>query len=147
MLWMGLALFALVAAYIVQKRAMHFVPRALRPSALLGSATSLVRGKPAATAAPPPPPPPLPQPQPSKRTAPVGGHVGAPASAAPPRQDGLPPHFVERETKQAAAAAADAGPGAGAAGGGGVEAEQAAPLHGLDGLEAGGDALPRKQEL
>jgi hypothetical protein len=42
LLWVGLALFALVCAYIVQKRLMYFVPTALRPAALLRTATNFM---------------------------------------------------------------------------------------------------------
>lgn len=42
LLWAGLVMFCLVALYITQKRAMYFVPEALRPMSLLRKSISLI---------------------------------------------------------------------------------------------------------
>jgi len=44
LLWAGLVMFCLVALYITQKRAMYFVPVALRPMSLVRKSISLIRG-------------------------------------------------------------------------------------------------------
>eukprot|EP00890_Picochlorum_soloecismus_P000110 jgi/Picsp_1/109/NSC_00109-R1_vesicle transport protein len=45
LLWAGLVMFCLVALYITQKRAMYFVPEALRPMRLLRKSISLIHSR------------------------------------------------------------------------------------------------------
>lgn len=45
MLWLGLALFALTAAYVAQKRVLYFVPEPLKPMSILRASVSLVLDK------------------------------------------------------------------------------------------------------
>jgi len=70
LLWGGLILFALVAAYVAQKRAMYFVPESLRPMALVRTAVWVVKGGKGHGRPQPPPPPP---PPPKGRLAPANG--------------------------------------------------------------------------
>jgi hypothetical protein len=72
LLWCGLILFACTAAYVAQKRALYFVPEAMRPGALLRGTYRMVKGAGGALGG--------------------GGHVlhGTPV-AAHHREGGLPP--------------------------------------------------------
>ncbi|GAB4820636.1 hypothetical protein N2152v2_007682 [Parachlorella kessleri] len=101
MMWVGLAVFFAVVAYIVHKRASHFVPAALHPSALLKRTTALVGGGKGSRSAPGSSGPPSPK------------GLDSPAGLPPhfvqreqqreqqqPLQDGLPPHFSQRQQQQ-----------------------------------------------
>lgn len=44
LLWFGLALFALTAAYVAQKRIIYFVPEAVRPMQVMRTTAALVKG-------------------------------------------------------------------------------------------------------
>ncbi|KAL4541178.1 hypothetical protein Ndes2526B_g05721 [Nannochloris sp. 'desiccata'] len=46
LLWCGLALFVLTAGYVAQKRALYFVPEALRPMAVIKTTYRIIRGGP-----------------------------------------------------------------------------------------------------
>lgn len=46
LLWCGLALFVLTAGYVAQKRALYFVPEALRPMAVITTTYRIIRGGP-----------------------------------------------------------------------------------------------------